>query len=188
LAEIYLRKRSIDICPASLRFNRRTPLGKGALAVFRPALIAAVMDNSGLVAVQRTFLDACGRRARDLGEPRRMLGRPGCGAVRLAAATDVLGLAEGVETALSATILLGIPVWAALGSERLAHVAVPPSVTRLTLLPDNDAAGRLAVPLAIKAHAMPGRRIDIDWPWHGLNDWNDALRTEREGEREGGAR
>jgi putative DNA primase/helicase len=181
LAEAYLHNRLIDTCSASLRFNNRTPLGKKSAAIFRPALIAAVTDDSGLLAVQRTFLDARGRRARDLKEPRRLLGRPRAGAVRLTAATDTLGLAEGVETAISAMILLGIPVWATLGSERFPHVAIPRSVTRLLLLPDNDAAGYLAVPLAMEAHAMPGRHIDTDWPWHGLNDWNDTLRMERGG-------
>ncbi|MGN7930548.1 DUF7146 domain-containing protein [Sphingopyxis sp. 22461] len=181
LAETYLRNRFIDICPASLRFNDRTPLGKKAAAIFRPALIAAVTDDSGLLAIQRTFLDARGRRARDLGKPRRLLGRPGAGAVRLAAATDTLGLAEGIETAMSAMILLGIPIWATLGSERFPHIAIPRSVTRLLLFPDNDVAGHLAIPLATEAHTMPGRRIDADWPWHGLNDWNDTLRMERGG-------
>jgi hypothetical protein len=171
----------IDVCPAGLRFNDRTPLGKKAAAIFRPALIAAVTDDSGLLAIQRTFLDGRGRRARDLGKPRWMLGGPGAGAVRLAAPTDTLGLAEGVETAMFAMILLGIPVWATLGSERFPHIAIPQSVTRLLLLPDNDAAGHLAVPIAMEAHAMPGRRIDTDWPWHGLNDWNDTLRMERGG-------
>ena len=183
LGEIYLGRRSIDIAPACLRFHHRTPLGKGAMAKFRPALLAAITDDSGLLAVQRSFLDSRGRRARDLGEPRRMLGRPGAGAVRLAPANDILGLAEGVETALSAIILLGIPVWAALGNERLPHVAVPQSVKHLILLPDNDAAGQLAVRLAIEAHAKRGRHIDTIWPWRGLNDWNDVLRAEREGGR-----
>lgn len=181
LAQTYLRNRSIDICPESLRFNDRTRLGKKALAIFRPALIAAVTDDSGLLAVQRTFLDARGRRARDIKPPRRMLGRPGAGAVRLAPATDTLGLAEGTETALSAMILLDIPVWAALGNERFPHVAIPQSVTRLILLPDNDRAGRLAVSLSMKAHATPGRRIEVDWPWHRANDWNETLRMERGG-------
>lgn len=183
LAETYLRNRAIDLFPDGLRFCARTPLGKGSLATFRPALLAAVTDGSGLLAVQRTFLDQFGRRARDLDNPRWMLGRPCAGAVRLTPANDTLGFAEGIETAISAMILLGIPVWAALGNERLPHVAVPQSVKHLILLPDNDAAGQLAVPLAIEAHAKPGRHIDTMWPWRGLNDWNDVLRTEREGGR-----
>lgn len=178
LAEIYLRNRAISILPPVLRFCPRTPLGKGELAMFRPALLAAVTDESGLLAVQRTFLDEDGRRARDLDNPRWMLGRPKAGAVRLAPATDELGLAEGVETAISAMILLGIPVWAALGNERFPHVDVPRSVKRLVLLPDNDRAGHLAVPLTQKALATEGRRIELLWPWHDLNDWNDVLRMD----------
>lgn len=176
IAETYLRNRSIDIALDCLRFHDQTPLGKGKAARFRPAMLAAVTDDSGLLAVQRTFLDACGRRARDLRHPRRLLGQPCAGAVRLATATDTLGIAEGVETAISAMILLGIPVWAALGNERLPYVAIPRSVTRLIMLPDNDNAGRRAVPLATEAHMATGRQIDTIWPWHGRNDWNDVLR------------
>src|SRR3546814_5050898 len=58
-------------------------------------MLAAVTDDSGLVAVHRTFLDRKGRRARDLQHPRRLLGHPRTGAVRLAPATDTLGIAEG---------------------------------------------------------------------------------------------
>ena len=178
LGEVYLRNRAIDILPHALRFCNRTPLGRGAQAVFRPALLAAVTDDSGLLAVQRTFLGEDARRARDLDNPRRMLARPRSGAVRLAPATDELGLAEGIETAVSAMLLLGIPVWAVLGNERLPHVAVPRLVSRLILLPDNDHAGRLAVPLAEEALAADGRQIETLWPWRNLNDWNDVLRLD----------
>jgi hypothetical protein len=176
IAETYLRNRSIDIVLDCLRFCERTPLGKGKMATFRPAMLAAVTDDSGLLAVQRTFLDARGRRARDLRRPRRLLAHPCAGAVRLVPANDTLGIAEGVETAISAMILLGIPVWATLGSERFPLIAIPKSVTRLILLPDNDHAGRTAVPLAMKAHIVPGRSIETIWPWNGRNDWNDVLR------------
>src|SRR3546814_15996340 len=88
-------------------------------------MLTAVTDDSGLLAVQRTFLDRRGRRARDLRHPRRLLGHPRAGAVRLAPAADTLGIAEGVATAISAMILLGIPVWAALGNERLPHIIIP---------------------------------------------------------------
>ena len=86
-----------------------------------------------------------------------------------------------METALSAMILLGLPVWATLGNERFGCVDIPLSVRRLVLLPDNDRAGRLAVDAATVSHAAPGRTIEVQWPWHGLNDWNDVLRAEGEG-------
>lgn len=181
-ADRYLLRRAIPILPSALRFHPRTPLGRGRRAVFRPAMLAAVHEHGRLVALQRTFLDIEEpRRARDLVNPRRMLGRPGRGAVILAPATETLGLAEGVETAVSAMILLGIPVWATLGNERLAHVAIHDTVTRLILLPDNDRSGRTGAEKATEAHVMPGRAIETFWPPRGLNDWNDSLRAGGEG-------
>jgi putative DNA primase/helicase len=174
----YLARRAITFLPSALRFHPRTPLGRGKQAVFRPAMLAAVHERGHFVAVQRTFLDARKpRRARDLANPRRMLGRPGCGAVMLAPANDTLGLAEGIETALSAILILDIPVWATLGNERLAHIAIPDSVTRLILLPDNDRGGRIGAAKALAAYAMPGRTIETLWPPPGFNDWNDVLRA-----------
>src|SRR3546814_20734223 len=91
--------------------------------------------------------------------PYTTLFRSRTGAVRLAPATDTLGIAEGIETAISAMILLGIPVWAALGNERIPRIATPDSVSRLILLPDTDRAGRLAVPRAMKAQADRKRGV-----------------------------
>ncbi|MBB6122917.1 DUF7146 domain-containing protein [Sphingobium subterraneum] len=177
-AEHYLRRRSIILSPSALRFHRWTPLGRRKRAVFRPAMLAALHERERLVALQRTFFDPDEpRRARDLGNPRRMLGRPGQGAVVLAPATDTLGLAEGIETALSAILLLDIPVWATLGNERLAHIAIPDTVTRLILLPDNDRGGRMGAAKAAEAYAMPGRTIETLWPPQGFNDWNNVMRS-----------
>ena len=51
----------------------------------------------------------------DVRAPRKMMGiMPSGAAVRLAPHTDVLGIAEGIETALSRRDLFGVPTWAAL--------------------------------------------------------------------------
>lgn len=185
-AQAYLRRRVIPLTPSVLRYHPRTPLGRGKLAAFRPAMLAAIHEHERLVALQRTFLDAQEpRRARDLAHPRRSLAQPGRGAVILAPATEVLGLAEGVESALSAMILLGIPVWATLGSERFPHVAVPETVTRLILLPDSDRAGRIGAAKASEVHALPGCTIETIWPPAPFNDWNDVLRAGRKGVGQG---
>jgi len=181
-AQAYLRRRAIPLTPSVLRYHPSTPLGRGKLAAFRPAMLAAIHEDDRLVALQRTFLDTQEpRRARDLTHPRRSLAQPGRGAVLLAPATDVLGLAEGVESALSAMTLLGLPVWATLGSERFPHVAVPKTVTRLILLPDNDRAGRIGAAKASEVHVLPGRSIETVWPLGGFNDWNDVLWAGRKG-------
>ncbi len=177
IAELYLRRRRISILSPALRFHPQTPLGRGDDVSFRPAMIAALHDGERFVAIQRTFFDASEpRRARDLQNPRLMLGRPRHGAVVLAPATHELGLAEGVETAMSAMILHDMPVWATLGNERMARVGLPDTVTRLFLFPDNDVAGEIGAAEAMAAHARPGRSIKTLWPPDGYNDWNDLLR------------
>ncbi|MDK2768410.1 MAG: toprim domain-containing protein [Sphingomonas sp.] len=179
----YLTGRGITARPWALRYLHATPLGRGNMARFRPALIAAIHDGAELVAVQRTFLGpAGGGLATDLAKPKLALGRPRAGAVKLARAGSVLGLAEGVETALSAMQLLGIPVWATLGGERLPHIRIPALVHRLVLLPDADRSGRIAERLSRSAYAGLAIEIQTVWPWSGLKDWNDVLREEGKGE------
>lgn len=182
--EAYLRRRGLYCCPGALRFLWATPLGRGRAVIFRPAMLAAVHQGRELVAIQRTYF-APDRpiRARDLGKPRRVLGRPQAGAVQLSPVNEVLGLAEGTETAMSAMVLLGIPVWATLGAERLHRIAIPAGVSRLVLLPDNDPAGRAGLAKALVAYRTPGRSIEVIWPLAGCKDWNDALRM---GEKGGG--
>ncbi|BBF70540.1 hypothetical protein SBA_ch1_27400 [Sphingomonas bisphenolicum] len=90
---------------------------------------------------------------------------------------ETLGLAEGVENALSASLLLSIPVWASLGAERFDRIEIPSRIKRLVLLADNDRAGRRAVTKALRSYALPEREIIVLWPAVPFNDWNDMLRA-----------
>ncbi len=178
LAETYLESRSLHAGVGGLRFSPCAQLGPRRSAIYRPALLAALHEAGRLVGVQRMFLaEGQGRLATDLGNPRRLLGRPLGGAVVLALAHDLLGLAEGVETAMSASTLLHMPVWATLGAERLSHIRIPEAVTRLVILPDNDRAGRQGAKKALAVYARAGRVVETVWPPAGFNDWNDVLRA-----------
>ncbi|WP_186402129.1 toprim domain-containing protein [Sphingopyxis sp. P1IMeth2] len=173
----YLRSRALEIRTSALRYNPHTPLGRGTSVRFRPAIIAPIVEASRLVAIQRIFLDpTTATLAADLEKPKLTLGRPLAGAVRLSPARTVLGLAEGIETALSAMVLLGIPVWATLGTERLSRIGLPDAIEHLLLLPDADKAGRAGAHLAEQAYAAPGRVVETRMPWFGFNDWNNVLR------------
>jgi len=170
----YLARRGLTASSGELRYHRRTPCGASPLTRFRPALVAAVRDDTGLVAVHRSFLDPVHDRLAAIDGPRRALGRLGHGAVRLGGAAPRIGLAEGLETALSATALFGLPCWAALGTERFRLVALPPLVTALVLFLDNDSGGRRAEALAREAFA--GLAIEARYPREHGTDWNDVLR------------
>lgn len=175
-AEAYLRGRGLAVGVSDLRYHPRTPYGRGARAIFRPALLAAVRDDAGLVAVHRTFLDPRSGGLADLPLPKRALGPLGQGAVRLRPPSEgTIGWAEGIESAMAATQLTGIACWATLGTERFARVGFPSGVTRLILFLDNDAGGRRAETLAREAHRGGELMVEARYPAAAGADWNDVL-------------
>ena len=83
LAERYLAGRHIDVASSELRYLVRTPFGPKGHVRFLPAMLAAVRTDMGIIAIQRTFLEA--RTAEQVGfqSPKRALGLLGTGTVRL---------------------------------------------------------------------------------------------------------
>ncbi|MGI4877608.1 MAG: DUF7146 domain-containing protein [Janthinobacterium lividum] len=182
LAARYLASRHLASHSAQLRFHPRVQLGRTGDATFHPAMIAAVRDDTGLVAVHRTFLDSATARQAGFDNPKRLLAVPETGAVRIGAATRVLGIAEGIETALAASKIHSIPVWAVLGNERFGMISIPSHVERLVILGDNDAGGRRAADLAEAGQARDGLSIEAVWPPAEHNDWADVLAARSGGE------
>ena len=95
-------------------------------------------------------------------EPRRLM--PGIiakgAAIRLGPAGDVLGIAEGIETALSVTALFGVPCWAAVSAAMLAAWQPPPEAKRIIVFGDNDPnyAGQSAAYALARVHRA-GKRL-----------------------------
>ncbi|WP_114952238.1 DUF7146 domain-containing protein [Sphingosinicella terrae] len=177
VAELYLERRGLRTGTDELRFHPRTPHGPRPLTRFRPALLAAVRDETGIVALHRTFLDPAGNGLAAIDPPRCGLGRFGSGAVRLGGLAPRLGLAEGIETAMSASHLFRMPCWATLGTERFGRVALPHEVGALVLFLDHDAGGCRAEALAREAYAHLD--IEVRRPRLAGADWNDVLRAMR---------
>ena len=187
-ADSYLSSRNLTLRPRDLRFHAKTPLGAKPDTRFLPAMLAAVRTDEAVVAVHRTFLEkwadpaamtdrtAASVRLARFDRPKRALGRLGTGAVRLATPSDGrLGLAEGIESALSAQQIFGIACWATLGNERFGLVTIPDSVRELILFIDADAGGELAEQKGRAAHARKGRVILTQRPAIEGQDWNDVL-------------
>ena len=130
-----------------------------------PALVAAISGPDGKVtAVQRIYLRPAGAAKAAVSDPKLTLGRMRDSACRLAPAGWELGLAEGVETGLSATALYtSLPVWAACGS-RMEAVAVPEVVKRIVIFADQGEAGRRAAERAAVAYEKAGRTVAIVLP------------------------
>jgi putative DNA primase/helicase len=119
-------------------------------------------------------------------EPRRKLAdgpRPAGGAVRLAPVSDgVLGIAEGIETAYSASTIFGINVWSALDKHGLETWRPPADVVAVMIFADNDAdGGGLAAARALQARLPVRSEIHMPDPIPGVKgtDWNDVWQQQR---------
>jgi putative DNA primase/helicase len=170
VVETYLKWRGIFIPPPpSIRFGIAADFGDV------PTMIAAIQRPDGaVIAIQRTFLTDDGQKA-NMRRPRRNMGEFHDGAVRLAEPSTTLGLAEGVEDALAATQLVGIPCWASLGAGRMATVAIPTSVRTIHIFADDDKAGRGAVEATVEHHTARGRTVYVRYPPLGHKDWGSIV-------------
>jgi putative DNA primase/helicase len=148
-----------------------------------PGLVAEVRDIHGEpVTAHVTYLQDGRKLATHA--PRKILGqmteRRGCAARLLPPTGDVLGIAEGIETALSASALHGMPVWAALNASLLAKFEPPASVTVLHIYADGDDAGRDA---ALRLVERLQRRVqfEVHIPQAPAKDWSDELMSRASG-------
>jgi putative DNA primase/helicase len=138
-----------------------------------PALIAAVQaPERQVIAVQTTLIDPRGHRKAQVNLPRKTTGALGSGAIRLAAAGDVIGLVEGTEKGLAAMQLFRVPCWSTLGAGRMHRVWIPASVRELYIFADNDDAGHAAAERT--AHEHQHRRVIIKFPPDGFKDWDEV--------------
>ena len=154
--EAYLQRRFISLPPPwSLR--------KWGMNGF----IAAIQQLDGRVTAVHT---------KSVGRKGVIRGWLGSGAVQLAPPCDgELGLAEGIESAMSATQLHDLPCWATLGARRLDAIDLPSCVRRVHLFADNDEAGRAAVERAKRRYTNQLLPVRTWWPPEG-QDWNDVLK------------
>jgi hypothetical protein len=124
-----------------------------------PALVARVDNPFGeMVAIWRIYLDRERAKKAPVDNAKMGLGPAMGGAVRIGGIASYIGIAEGLETALSAWAMEGfrLPVWAALSTSFMAGFEPPMEVDRIAIYPDGDFAkmapdGRIAAPPGIAA-------------------------------------
>jgi len=170
--ETYLRRRGVTLPDEPIiRWHPACPRTGGHL----PAMVAMMTCpvTGEPTGIHRTFLlpDGAGKAAVD--RPKMMLGR--AGVIRLAEPLgEGLGLAEGIETALSAmqAIAWG-PVWAAGSCGAIQWLPVLPYT--LTVFADSDGPGLRAARVCAARWADAGREALIHIPPDGT-DWADAVR------------
>jgi len=180
----YLECRGIDLdaYPASLRFVDRLKY-PGPDGQYYPAMIAKVVEPDGKpVNVHRTYLSGSGAKA-SVEKPKLVMpGSLGKGsAIRLGPVAPMMGIAEGIETALSASIIWKMPVWAAVSSGMLMAWEPPPEATEIFIFGDNDGnyAGQAAAYALAHRLSARGTPVSVQFP-PDKGDWNDAIAVRME--------
>jgi hypothetical protein len=129
------------------------------------------------ISLHRTWVRADGRKA-DIEHPRLLLGdghRKQGGVIRLwpdDAVTTGLGIAEGIETALSLAHGYS-PVWALIDASNLAAFPYLPGIESHVIGADNDAAGIAAARACAARWAVAGAEVLLTR--QAENDLNDML-------------
>lgn len=143
----------------------------------RPAMIALVTDLSGAITgAHRTWLAPDGFGKAPIDTPRRAMGGLLGHAVRFGAATDVLAVGEGIETMLSLRCALpAIPMAAALSANHLSGILLPPTLRRLYIARDADAAGDKA--LAVLTERAEAAGIEALALTPRMGDFNEDLQA-----------
>ncbi|HDZ73349.1 MAG TPA: virulence-associated protein E [Aurantimonas coralicida] len=160
-----------------VRFHPCCPFGSGTQV---PAMIALMRDIlTGVpTGIHRTALQDDGKGKLDMGTgaSKRMLGVAKRAAVQLQPASTVLGIAEGIETALSAAQIFRKPVWAVLSAGGMATFPIIPGLKRLVVFADHDDAGLAAAEACATRYSAAGVGGEIRPPETRGSDWNDWAR------------
>lgn len=140
-----------------------------------PALIASVTDDDGVqTGTHRTWIDPSRRTKAAVASPRRAMGNILGHAIRFGHAQDVLAAGEGIETMLSLhEVLPTLPLAAATSSSHLAAILFPPTLRRLYVARDRDAAGDAAFAILTERAQAAGIELLPLMPL--LDDFNDDL-------------
>lgn len=183
-AEQYLANRQLfDSTVATLqhlRFHPSCPFGPFYRA---PALVAGVHNvlSGTLQAIHRTALTDDGSSKREMPDDmpaKRMLGTVKNGAVLTGNCSKSIAIAEGIETALSASHIFRMPVWAVLSASGIAAFPVIYGVKILRIFADHDKPGLSAADRCAQRYRAAGIAVEVRYPSAGGTDWNDFLKSE----------
>jgi hypothetical protein len=173
--EQYLGIRGVRLPDADvLRFHPRCPRDGGPL----PAMVALMSEpiTDEFRGIHRTFLKPDGSGKANVAKPKMMLGS--IGTIQLVDLSEIgvgLGLAEGIETALSVSQKIGWgPVWAA-GSAGAIKAFPFMRATTLNIFSDGDPVGLGVARACSERWTAAGAEVLIHTPQAG-KDWNDVTR------------
>jgi putative DNA primase/helicase len=191
--EQYLNGRGIYTMPtSSIKFSK-AEYDKASGRSFQTMYSIATDDRMNIIYLHKTFLED-GKKADDVANKKiysaldNKVVCTSCGnttsqscAIRLFEPTDTLGVAEGIETALSATQLSKIPCWSLMNTAIMKAFKAPNAVKTLIIFADNDrhGAGMAAAMTCANKNILANNDVEtvfVRWNEdHGV-DFNDMVK------------
>ncbi len=177
----YLSARGLEVAPG-LKEARLTYWQDGASRGVFDCMVGRIVSPDGKPqSYHLTYLDGPAKAKVD---PARKVMTPvetiTGGAIRLYPAAEQMGVAEGIETAIAAHQLSGLPVWAAVTAHGVSTFIPPAECKQLTVFADNDASytGHAAAYALAKRLVLASIKCEVKVSPAG--DWNDYLLAQRE--------
>jgi putative DNA primase/helicase len=178
--ERYLAGRGLklSVYPSCLRFHPEMSYFDGDEYLGKySTMLARVVDAKGDgLTLHRTFIKD-GRKAPVPCPKKLMPGKPiSGGSIRLFHATDTVGIAEGIETALAAAQLFNVPVWSCISAHGIETFEPPKGIGRVLVFADNDASytGQKAAFSAAFRLQAKSIAVEVFVP-EQVGDWLDVL-------------
>lgn len=172
---LYLNRRTgiIDV-PSDIRLHKNHYHSSGT---YHPTMVSIMrgVDGRG-VSLHRTYLTKEGEKANVEPVKKFCEGLPINGSsIRLSIVQEHIGIAEGIETALSAGWVFDLPVWAATNATLLAQWNPPDGIKHVTVFGDNDSSftGQAAAYTLAKRLVTKGITVDLKFPREVDHDWCD---------------
>jgi putative DNA primase/helicase len=163
----YLMNRGIFILPESDLYLSDSVMGwadsERTISHVGTGMIGKIRDVEGkVVGLHKTFIED-GKKA-PIHNPKQITGSKGDGGcIRLFDVSHTVGLAEGIEDALAAKALYGIPTWACIDARNLEKAKLPLHIKTVFIYSDNDDSfvGQLASYTLAKRLKEEGRQVEV---------------------------
>lgn len=179
--------------PSALRYHPSLDYWQeGRLFGRFPAMVAAVTNIDGkLVSIHRTYLTSDGRKA-NVGTVKKLVGcsarLAGCsiklGQIDFSQRVPIIGVAEGIETALACMAASGIPTVSAVSVHGLERYHWSKGTHGLIVFGDNDGnqVGQQAAAALSHRALSDGLSVRVLIPPQVDTDWADVWASQGEGE------
>lgn len=144
-------------------------------------MLALIRDPAGEpISIHRTYSHNSKRKKRVMPPTKTIAG----GAIRLGEPNGELIVAEGIETALSASEMYGgTASWAAISADNMTKIVIPGAVERVLIVADNDqsfAGQKAAFVLANRLGIQEKKKVRVVMPRQMGTDMNDVIKNRLE--------